>query len=353
MRSSKNPIRRALVAGAVLAATLVVAAPPGVEAQTNGCPSVGSNFASSGPFDVTVESASNHTYYSPENLGSQGCDTHPVILWGNGTFLSPSSYSAYLNHLASHGFIVAAANTSNAGSGAQMLDGLDNLTSFNGDSSSRYYQRVDLDNVGATGHSQGGGGSINAGKDSRVDVVFPLQPWSQNQNNLDAASIFFAGGSDNIVSASSVHNRYESVQNRLPAAYAELSGAGHLVVLGNASGYRGPSTAWARWLLMGDADAAAEFVGSNCGLCTANNWDYEKNTLLDNLDPGDPGNGDPGDPGDCVSATNSQHLGAGRATRSFLIYSAVGSGDSLGILSSSTTSVEETSAGYWERVNSC
>lgn len=288
MRTSITAVWRALLTVAVLTTLVVAVAPATTEAQTNGCPSVGNNFDSSGPFNVQVDSGGfgdPHTYYSPTNLGGRGCDTHPVILWGNGTFLSPSSYNALLTHYASHGFIVAAANTSNAGSGAQMLSGLDNLEDFNSNSSNRFYQRVDLDNVGATGHSQGGGGSINAGKDNRVDVVFPLQPWSQNQIGLQATSIFFAGGSDFIVSANSVHNRYEAVQNRLPAAYAELSGAGHLVPLGNGGGFRGPSTAWARWLLMGDANAAGEFQGSNCGLCGGifNPWDYESNQRLQNL----------------------------------------------------------------------
>lgn len=66
-----------------------------------------------------------------------------------------------------------------------------------------------------------------------------------------------------------------------------------------------------------------------------------------------PGNGDPGDPpGTCETATNSQHAAAGRAYRSILLFRATGSEDLLGT-SSSTTSVEETSPGYWERVASC
>jgi hypothetical protein len=354
MRLPARMLRRALAVTAMVASVVLVAPMGGTaEAQASGCPSVGTDFAGTGPFSVTVDSGSSNTYYSPSNLGSQGCDAHPVILWGNGTFTSVSTYDALLRHYASHGFIVAAANTSNAGSGTQMLNGLDELTSWNGNSSSRFYQQVDLDNVGATGHSQGGGGAVNAGKDSRVDVIFPLQPWSQNQNGLTATSIFFAGGSDSTVSPSSVRARYDDVEGSLPAAYAELGGAGHFVPVGSGGGYRGPSTAWARWLLMGDADAAGEFVGSGCTLCTSSNWTYVHNDLLADLGNGDPDPG-PGDPEeDCVTATNSAHLDAGRATRSFLLYRAAGSGDSLGFSSSATTSVAETSPGHWALVDSC
>jgi hypothetical protein len=278
--------RRALV-GLVMGAGAVIAVPAGVaDAQTNGCPSVGSDFGGDGPFDVTVEERSDNTYYSPSDLGSQGCDTHPVILWGNGTFLTPSSYDALLSHWASHGFIVAAANTTNAGSGEEMLQGLDDLADWNSDSSSRFNNRVDLDNVGATGHSQGGGGSINAGKSDRVHTVFPLQAWTANQQGLSGPAIFFAGGSDTIVSPSSVYNRYQDVEGSLPAAYAEAAGASHFVPIGNGGEYRAPTTAWARWLLMGDGDARDVFVGSACELCGDSGWTYEHNDLLLPFQPG-------------------------------------------------------------------
>jgi hypothetical protein len=57
--------------------------------------------------------------------------------------------------------------------------------------------------------------------------------------------------------------------------------------------------------------------------------------------------------GDCVTARNSAHLQAGRATRAVLVYRAVGSGDSLGTSSLTTTSLVEQSAGSWTRVTSC
>ena len=57
--------------------------------------------------------------------------------------------------------------------------------------------------------------------------------------------------------------------------------------------------------------------------------------------------------GQCVSATNSQHLTAGRATRSFLIFRAVGSGDSLGVGSTATTTLLSSGPGSWTRVTTC
>lgn len=349
MRPGRRPRPAAVFTTFVLSlAGLVALAPAGASAQATGCPSVGTDFGGAGPFDVTVEQASEHTYFSPANLGSQGCDRHPVILWGNGTFTTPNVYGGLLEHLASHGFIVAAANTSNAGSGEEMLAGLDNLTAFDADSGSRYHDRVATDLVATTGHSQGGAGTVRAAMDPRVTTMMPIEG-STTPTGVTGTALYLAGENDPL--RGGMQDAY-AASSDIGAAYAELAGAGHLEPLGNGGGFRPALTAWARWQLMGDGTAGAQFLGADCGLCTSSAWsDYEANERLDDEDPGDPG--DPGDPDDCVTASNSEHLAAGRASRSFLVYRAVGSNDSLGILSTSTTSVEETSPGYWERVGSC
>jgi hypothetical protein len=276
---------RLLLALVMLTAGVLAVAPASPAEAQNGCASVGSNFAGNGPFSVTTQGTSTHTYYSPSNLGSNGCTRHPVILWGNGTFTATSWYDGFLRHLASHGFIVAAANTSNALVGSNLLPGLDQLTQWNSQAGHRFNGRVDLTHVGATGHSQGGGAAQEAGKDSRVDTIFPLEPWLGSVTGLRASSaLYFAGENDFVVSPSSVHDRYEATSQA--SAYAELRGAGHLTALGNVGGFRGPATAWARWNLMGDTTARNQFVGSNCGLCSSLSWsEYEANSRLQTFSP--------------------------------------------------------------------
>jgi hypothetical protein len=274
-----------------------------------------------------------------------------VILWGNGTFTTPSIYDGLLRHLASHGFIVAAANTSNAGSGQEMLQGLATLTTWNGQSGNRFYQKVDLENVGTTGHSQGGAGSIRAGADPRVDTVFPMA----GPGNLSAVHVpvlHLVGANDTL--KSSALSSFNSATG-IPAAYAELAGADHLTFLGNGGGFRGAATAWARWQLMGDNTAKSQFVGENCGLCTADNWSYQTNAQFRSTygsGGGTTTTTSPGGGGQCVTATNSAHVQAGRAT-SFLIFAfATGSGNYLG-LTWSTSSLRQTAPNTWTRVDTC
>src|SRR5690606_7050327 len=95
--------------------------PPGT-----GFPAV-SDFAASGPFSVTNSNVNTTcAVYRPRTLGENGLK-HPIILWGNGTGGSPSTYGRLLEHWASHGFVVAAARTSNAGTGEEMISCLNYL----------------------------------------------------------------------------------------------------------------------------------------------------------------------------------------------------------------------------------
>lgn len=253
--------------------------PPPTDPGTGGgdFPAV-SDFSRSGPFATTSgNEGPSCTIYRPRTLGEAGRD-HPIILWGNGTGASPSTYSGLLTHWASHGFVVAAARTSNAGSGEEMIDCLDYLSQQNARSSGTYAGNLNLNRVGTSGHSQGGGGSIMAGQDNRVTATAPFQPYtiglghrSSSQSNQNGPMFLMTGGSDTIASpslnAAPVFNRAN-----VPVFWGELEGASHFVPVGSAGDYRGPATAWFRFHLMGDGNAQSLFYGSNCGLCTDRDW---------------------------------------------------------------------------------
>jgi dienelactone hydrolase len=322
-----------LVAITVVAASWVATLPTEVEAQATGCPTVGSNFADAGPFATAKQEDANHTYYFPSELGSRGCTRHPVIVWGNGTWTTPVVYDQLLTHFASHGFVVAAANTSNAGSGVEMRQGLDNLTTFNNTSGNRFYQKLDLTQVGATGHSQGGGGALEAAKDSRIKTTAPMAPFMGNQIGFQPTDtlLFFSGRNDTWLPPAGVKARYDQVKGTMAAAYAEHIDANHFVMAASAGDFRAPLTAWMRWHLMGDPNARNMFVGDSCGMCTDDaKWPvYEASASLPSS--GGPGPTNPTTPtsgpgpsttgggGDCFTATNAQHAQAGRAW-SFLIF---------------------------------
>jgi hypothetical protein len=99
-----------------------------------------------------------YTMYRPMQL-EEG-KTYPLLTWGNGTCALPEGYGTLLRHVASHGFIIVAANTRwTAGSGANapMIRAVEWALEANDDASSPLYQHVDPMKIGAFGHSQGAG----------------------------------------------------------------------------------------------------------------------------------------------------------------------------------------------------
>ncbi|MFI6092875.1 acetylxylan esterase [Streptomyces sp. NPDC051218] len=282
VRRSATVLATSLALSAALTGQGVAQPPtgPATAARTaDSCPSVGGRWADDGPFAVTKERAGlGHTILRPTELGSRGCAKHPVIIWGNGSFVTPVVYDGLLKHLASHGFIVVAANTTQSGSGTAMLNGLDVLKKADADPRSPYYGKVDLDKVGASGHSQGGGGAINAGADPRVDVTVPVEPGPQGRISDLKGPMFILGGEHDpvVIPELLVIPRYQSASH-VPAVYGELAGASHVTPAGDGGGFRGPVTAWFRYFLMGDQEARIEFFDV-CTACTSPVWsDFRRN----------------------------------------------------------------------------
>ncbi|WP_410402940.1 alpha/beta hydrolase family protein [Halopseudomonas pelagia] len=241
-----------------------------------------SSFSDDGPFATTSgNEGPSCRIYRPRTLGDNGL-RHPIIIWGNGTGSSPTTYSGLLDHWASHGFVVAAARTSNAGSGEDMIDCLDYLVQQNGRSTGTYAGNLDVNNVGSAGHSQGGGGSIMAGRDSRITATAPFQPYtiglghrSSSQSQQNGPMFLMTGGRDTIASptlnAAPVFSRAN-----VPVFWGERTTASHFEPVGDGGDYRGPSTAWFRYHLMDDGNAESTFYGGNCELCTDFRWDVER-----------------------------------------------------------------------------
>jgi dienelactone hydrolase len=199
-----------------------------------------------------------------------------VILWGNGTGTQPVDYLVLLQQLASYGFVVAAANTPNAGSGVEMLHCLDWLTAENTRDGSAYQGKLDLTKVGATGHSQGGGGTLMAGRDPRVTTTAPLMPAGRGDVSAAVSQqhgpmLLLSGGMDTIAPPErSQKPVFEAAKT--PVTWLTRKTAGHLAAMRDAGPYRAALTAWFLYQLDGDAKAGAMFTGDGCGYCTNQDW---------------------------------------------------------------------------------
>ena len=99
-------------------------------------------------------------WYPTEMETSRG--TYPLVVMVNGTGVAASKYKPVFEHLASWGFIVIGNEDESAGGGASAAASLDYMLTLHSDSNSMFYGKIDVDNIGIGGHSQGGLGTINA-----------------------------------------------------------------------------------------------------------------------------------------------------------------------------------------------
>ncbi|WP_239516134.1 MULTISPECIES: acetylxylan esterase [unclassified Streptomyces] len=275
--------RRLLVPLTSLVLVLTASAGAGAAAAPTGSASeaVAADYGAPGPYATAVEVGVVTTLYYPRDISTSG-RRHPVIVWGNGTFAFPVVYRDLLLHWASQGFIVAAANTPQSNLGVSMRAGIDLLTRRNADPGSAFHDHVDLEHIGASGHSQGGAAAIVVGADPRIDTILPIQPGPlANINDVRVPALLLAGQKDSIVFPFLVQAFYEAADH-IPAVYGELRGADHFTIVGDPGPFAAPTTAWFRAHLMGDQAARAQFFGTGCGICTdSSTWsDVRRNGLV-------------------------------------------------------------------------
>ncbi|WP_339523510.1 poly(ethylene terephthalate) hydrolase family protein [Pseudomonas sp. EA_35y_Pfl2_R111] len=241
-----------------------------------------SNFERNGPYATSNQSEGpSCRIYRPRTLGQNGV-RHPVILWGNGTGTGPSTYAALLSHWASHGFVVAAAETSNAGSGREMLACLDYLVRENSNAYGTYVGKLNTGRVATSGHSQGGGGSIMAGQDERVRTTAPIQPYTiglghdTNSQRRQQGPMFLMSGGGDTIAFPYLNAQPVYLRSNVPVFWGERRLVSHFEPVGDGGAYRGPTTAWFRFQLMDDQSARDTFFGTLCRLCTSLQWSVNR-----------------------------------------------------------------------------
>lgn len=124
---------------------------------------------------VSRASGSGAVFYVP----SGGSGNYNILGWGNGTGGTSSTYRGLLESVAEECVLVAAATTSNSGSGREVESAVNQAKS-------RYSNIVGSDpKVCTSGHSQGGGGSFNAANRLGAECVIAVQPDTVYTTSID------------------------------------------------------------------------------------------------------------------------------------------------------------------------
>ena len=244
-----------------------------------------SRYMANGPYavsvheDLALQIFSKYTVYYPTEMETAD-RKYPVIVLCNGTGTPLSKYPAVARHFASWGFIVIGTEETYSWNafGAEMclryLERMNENAQIEG-TDSLFYGKVDLDNVGVVGHSQGGVGVINAITDtahqSAYKAAVALSPtnkelahnlfWDYDATLVNSPIMLVSGeggGDDWVVTGEQLDAIYDDIPgNKIKMRRANTP---HGEMLYAVDGY---VTAWFMWQLQGDEEAALAFIGEN------------------------------------------------------------------------------------------
>ena len=188
-----------------------------------------SHLASWGMIVVSPDHASRDLFHLAENLPTNTGGTVPAATAdtsGTSTTVSAEALAKF------------------AESVDDLLGSLDFITALNNDSSSRFGGHVDLDHVGALGHSAGGGTIVSAALDPRIDGYVAMASGVRgNAADLPAKPSFFLSGSlDTFATPSRTRDSFLAVPS--PSLLWQIDGVGHngfddLCTLGGGAGIIG------------------------------------------------------------------------------------------------------------------
>jgi dienelactone hydrolase len=252
-----------------------------------------------------------HTLYRPRDLKLFGAAVKlPVVAYGNGGCRNGShEVRNLLTEVASHGFLViaigpaaSAATGMVAGSSQsrQLLDAFDWAAAENARNGSEFFGKVDTSKVAVMGQSCGGLQAIEVSNDPRITTTVMLnsgilsRPMAtppgaglvgmpavtkEQLAKLHGPIAYFIGGRSDIAYPNAVDDfaRIDRVPvfmgnqdvGHYPATYQEPRGGAFGVA----------ASAWLKWQLKDDPNAAKMFTGPKCGLCTDPKWTVQKKNI--------------------------------------------------------------------------
>lgn len=271
-------------------------------------------YTSLGTYDVSYKefSADSDIYkkyevWYPSEM-KKSSSKYPLVVIANGTGITASKYKTFFKHLASWGFIVVGNEDENSRTGASSSVTLDFMLKLNEDSKSDFQGKIDVDNIGIGGHSQGGVGTINALTNQDNGNYYKAmytasatssfwgqedqlgREWSYDVSKVNipyfmvaGTGYYDAGTAEDITTTEgqgicplwSLKKNYGDIPNGVTKIMARRVNTDHSDMLTHGDGYM---TAWFMYWLKGDIEAGNVLFGDNAEILTNANWqDVVKN----------------------------------------------------------------------------
>lgn len=264
-------------------------------------------------FDANDEIIGKYAVWYPSDLENSD-NKYPVVIFANGTGSTSDTYKAFFKHLSSWGFIVVGNDDKNTRTGASLNSTIDFLMQENENKDSIFYYKIDLDNIGIGGHSQGGPAVFNMVTNqehgdmiktlyaasatssyhtelygdgweydiSKVNIPVFLTagtgPWDAGTaTNKDQVNDDKNGIAQGICPLWSLQENYDLLPDTIQKVIVRKKNVDH----GDAHlQFDGYMTAWFMWQLQGDEEAAGAFIGTSPEIL--NNALYQDQCISDN-----------------------------------------------------------------------
>jgi dienelactone hydrolase len=176
---------------------------------------------------------------------------------------------------------------------AQLGAAIDWALAENERSGSRYYGRIDPEQIAISGFSCGGLQALTIAADPRVKTVVIMNSGlfidgetrmgamvetKGRIKDLHTPTLYVLGGPTDIAYANGMDD-YRKI-NHVPIAVANID-KGHGGTYWEPNGGAAAEVVidWLQWQLRGSTDASRAFVGLSCGLCGDPAWEYESKGL--------------------------------------------------------------------------
>jgi hypothetical protein len=253
--------------------------------------------------------------YRPADLTALGTTKLGVYVFGNGGCSNDgASARLHLLNVASHGYLAIAPGGIYNGPGkteapprpadtsiqnyaptrpAQLSAAIDWALAENERAGSRYYGRIDPEQIAISGFSCGGVQALTIAADPRVKtfVIMNSGLFVEGETRMGAMvetksrikdlhtpTLYVLGGPTDIAYANGMDD-YEKIDH-VPIAVANID-KGHGGTYWEPNGGVAAEVVidWLDWQLRGSVEASRAFVGANCGLCRDPQWEYKSKKL--------------------------------------------------------------------------
>ena len=262
-------------------------------------------------YDANDETIGKYAVWYPNNLENSD-NKYPIVIFANGTGSTSATYKSFLKHLSSWGFIAVGNDDQNTRTGDSLNKTIEFLIQENENKDSIFYHKIDLDNIGIGGHSQGGPAVFNMVTNQEhgnmIKVLYAISAtssyhtaiygdgWEYDISKVNIP-VFLAAGTGtwdagNATSKEQVNDdkngiaqgicplwslkeNYDLLPETISKVIARKKNVDHGDSHLQTDGYM---TAWFMYWLKNDTEAKKVFFGDNAEILTNKNWqDVNKN----------------------------------------------------------------------------